>query len=155
MEPNRIGRVLGIGARVAGAKLREQADRVGSVPAEKAGARVGAGVRQAARNFQAAQARAGNGAATAAAGTQRVARGAARFGGALMRPFAHATSILWNEIAGIFFALFAVFFLEHTWMVYRKTQWQDRHVFLYGGLALAFVWFAGSSFWRVRRRQRG
>ncbi len=139
---------------MAGAKLREQADRVGSIPAEEAGARAGAGVRQAARNFQAAQAAAGSGAATAATGTQRVARGAARFGGALVRPFAHATSILWNEIAGVFFALFAAFFLEHTWMVYRTAHWGDRHVFLYGGLAVAFTWFAGSSFWRVRRKQR-
>ena len=165
MQPNRIGRVLGIGARMAGAKLREQADRLGPEPAHEAGARAGAGVRQAVRNFRAAQAAQGHAqaetgaapgsqAGTAAEGTRRLARGAGRFGGALLRPFAHATHQLWNEIAGIFFGLFALFFVEHTWMVYRTTQWRDRHVLLYGALALLFLWFAASTFWRVRRRKR-
>jgi hypothetical protein len=167
MEPNRIGRALGIGARVAGAKLREQADRLGSPEAQQAAARAKAAAAQAARNFRAAQTSAGSAQAAAgsagsgvgmaeaaSAGTRRLARGAGRFGSAFFRPFAHASSQLWNEITGIFFALFAVFFIEHTWMVYRTARWGDRHLFLYGGLALVFVWFAGSTFWRVRRRQR-
>jgi hypothetical protein len=161
MEPNRIGRALGIGARVAGAKLREKADQLGApATADEAAARLKAGAAQAARNFRAAQASAspGSGAAPAAPpagpGARDVARGAARFGAALLRPFAHATNILWNQIAGIFFALFGLFFLEHAWMVYRATHGRDRHVYLYGGLALLFAWFAVSTFWRVRRRQR-
>lgn len=185
MEPIRIGRVLGIGARVAGAKLREGAERLGSTPpaaaadagpgnsaqqpgrpagaaaAQEMGARVGAGVRQAAANFRAAQANAvraqaaGPGSGTAAeSGTRRLARGATQFGGALVRPFAHATSLLWAQITGIFFALFAVFFVEHAWMVYRAAHGRDRLVFLYGALALLFTWFAVSTFWRVRRKQR-
>jgi hypothetical protein len=168
MQPNRIGRVLGIGARVAGVKLREQADRLGSPEAQEAAARVKAGAAQAARNFRAAQAgsgtaqaAAGSGTANAAAvaeaasaGTRRLARGAGRFGAAFLRPFAHATSLLWNQVAGIFFSLFAVFFIEHTWMLYRAAHWQDRHVLLYGGLALVFAWFAASTLWRVWRKQR-
>lgn len=182
MEPNRIGRILGIGARVAGGKLREQVDRLGAPAkpgepsaatteapgrAQEAGARIGAGVAQAARNFRAAT-RSGTAAesgavraepaagapSTARGGTKNVARGAAQFGAALVRPFAHATSLLWNQITGIFFALFAAFFLEHAWMVYRAAHWRDRLVFLYGVLAVLFGWFAASTFWRVRRKQR-
>jgi hypothetical protein len=176
MEPNRIGRMLGIGARVAGAKLREQADRLGTAqqpsersaagaPARAAGARIGAGAAQAARNFRAAQASSGSAQARAAnldaapgAGTvsptRRMTQGAAQFGAALVRPFAHATNLLWNQITGIFFALFAAFFVEHAWMVYRAARWHDRHVFLYGGLGAVFAWFAASTFWRVRQKQR-
>jgi hypothetical protein len=181
MEPNRIGRMLGIGARVAGTKLREQADRLGTPAqpseagagvaapgrAQETGARIGAGVKQAARNFRAAQAESGSTravagtgnlqtaiAADAASGTRRLARGAAHFGTALFRPFIHATSLLWNQIAGIFFALFGLFFLEHAWMVYQAAHWRDRHVFLYGALAVVFGWFAVSTFWRVRHKQR-
>jgi hypothetical protein len=180
MEPNRIGRALGIGARVAGAKLREQADRLGqapiqptagslggSAPTQEAAARVAAGVAQAARNFRTAQASAGSARAAgsggtnaatvaeaASAGTRRLAHGAAHFGATFFRPFAHATSLLWKQITGIFFALFALFFLEHTWMVYKAAHWRDRHVFLYGVLALVFTWFAVSTFWRVRGKQR-
>jgi len=186
MEPNRVGKIFGIGARVAVEKLREGAERVGSsarpaapgaegaakpMTAQEAGARVGAGVRQAAANFRAAQASAGNAQAGAESdaglgrarssasagvpeGARDVARGAGRFGAALVRPFAHATSLLWAQITGIFFALFAVFFMEHTWMVYRAAHWRDRLVFLYAALAVVFLWFAVSAFWRVRRKQR-
>lgn len=179
--------MLGIGARMAGEKLREQADRLGTaepsmapgsaaaqqaaapgsgVPARAAGARIGAGVAQAARSFRAAQASSTDAPAAgevravtdaaggAASGTRRAARGAAHFGAALVRPFAHATNLLWNQITGIFFALFALFFVEHAWMVYRAAHWRDRFVFLYGGLAVAFGWFAVSTFWRVRTRQK-
>lgn len=177
--------MLGIGARMAGEKLREQADRLGTaqqpvapgstaaqqsaapgsgVPARAAGARIGAGVAQAARSFRAAQASSTSAPAAgevraaavtdAAGGARRAARGAAHFGAALFRPFAHATNLLWNQITGIFFALFALFFVEHAWMVYRAAHWRDRFVFLYGGLAVAFGWFAASTFWRVRRKQR-
>ena len=161
--------MFGIGARVAVEKLREGAERVGSAAgtagpeagrpgkprtAQEAGARVGAGVRQAAAHFRAAQAGAGDaraGAERASGGTRRLAQ----FGGALVRPFAHATSLLWSQVTGIFFALFAAFFMEHAWMVYRATHWRDRLVLLYGALALTFAWFAVSTFWRVRRRHRG
>lgn len=177
MEPNRIGKIFGIGARLGVEKLREGAERVGSaagpaepgaagsakpMTAQEAGARVGSGVRQAAANFRAAQASAartqaaaGPGSGSAAeSGTRRRGRGAAQFGAALVRPFAHATSLLWAQITGIFFALFAVFFVEHAWMVYRAAHGRDRLLFLYGALALVFLWFAVSTFWRVRRKQR-
>ncbi len=131
---------------------------------QEAAARVKTGATQAARNFRAAQASSisGHGAESmqtslaekASASTRGLARGAAHFGTGFFRPFAHATSLLWNQIAGIFFALFAVFFLEHTWMLYRAAHWRDRHLFLYGALALVFAWFAASTFWQVRRKQR-
>lgn len=83
-----------------------------------------------------------------------MARGAGRFGAALVRPFAHATGVLWNQIVGVFFALFAIFFTEHAWILHKSAGLRDRHLIVYIVLALLFAWFAVSSFWRARRRQR-
>jgi hypothetical protein len=62
--------------------------------------------------------------------------------------------VLWNQIAGIFFALFAIFFIEHSWMVYKAAHGRDRHLYLYAALAGIFAWFTVNSFWRAWRRQR-
>lgn len=164
MEPNRIGRVFGIGARVAGAKLREQAERIASAPPPQNPPRPAntAGVTDPPRP-KASSAAASSprpaapprpAAANVAGSSRRLARGAGRFTSTLVRPFARATSILWHQIAGIFFALFAAFFFEHTWMLYKAHHLADRHIFVYAAFGLAFAWFAVSSFWRARRRQR-
>lgn len=154
MQPNRIGRILGIGARVAGEKLSDGIDRLGATPAAPPAAAAPAppGPRPAPRpapRIDPALAR------QAAGHTRRLARGAGRFGSALARPFAHATRILWYQIAGLFFALFALFFLEHSWQIYKSSRFRDHHLPIYVALALLFAWFTVSSFWRARSRQRG
>ena len=93
--------------------------------------------------------------ATYAQGGRRLARGAGRFGATLVRPFAHATGVLTLEITGVFFALFTLFFVEHAWQVYTKARWRDGHFAIYAALAALFAWFAVSSFWRAKRKQRG
>lgn len=85
---------------------------------------------------------------------RRLARGAGRFIGVLLHPFAHAGHLLWLEITGVFFGLFALFFITHGWQTVRAAGWHDRHAEVYCGLALLFVWFAVSSFWRAKRKQR-
>lgn len=186
MEPNRIGRVLGIGARVAGNKLRDEVDRLGTPPSSSTSpshsaspptssppplppapsrpspATVGAAAGAAVRNFQ-STVRAENArraapptpdVPSAPSSSRRFARGAGRFGAAFFHPFAHATSVLWYQIMGIFFALFCIFFAEHAWFVYKASRFHDRHVFVYGALAILFAWFTLSSFWRSRRKPR-
>ncbi|HEX3661221.1 MAG TPA: hypothetical protein VHU89_07305 [Acidobacteriaceae bacterium] len=146
MQPNRIGRLLGIGTRVAAGKLRDGT----------AGA-VAAAQRSAASSPAAAAPsgrRSGASFSGYAEGSRRVARGAGRFGSALVRPFAHATGVLTLQITGVFFALFTIFFAVHAWQAFKALGARDRHVVVYAALALLFAWFTATSFWRARAKQK-
>jgi hypothetical protein len=83
-------------------------------------------------------------------------RGAKAFGRALWEPFTHAGSVLWLEITGLFFALFAFFFVQSVYRV--RTAWRQgpehTHLLLYGALAVAFAWFSFSSFARAYRKSK-
>jgi hypothetical protein len=87
-------------------------------------------------------------------GGRRLARGAGRFGSALVRPFAHATGVLTLQITGVFFALFTVFFTLHAWQVFKAAGVHDRHVLVYAAFAVLFAWFTMTSFWRARVKQK-
>ena len=161
MEPNRIGRILGIGTRVAAKTLRDRtAQATATAPAPPA-SQPATVLRPApsasappAASSTAAQPPAVATSASIAAGSRRFARGAGRFSAAIWRPFAHATGILTLQITGVFFALFAVVFGGHAWQLYKASRWRDHHLPLYGGFAVLFLWFAVSSFWRAGRRQK-
>lgn len=146
MQPNRFGRVVGVGARVAAEKLRQKAAEAAAAPPHTTSAP-----------------RAASPAASAPPrprpdsylpGPRRLARGAGRFGASMWRPFAHATGVLWLQITGVFFALFTLFFVVHATQVYSISGWHDRHVIVYAALAVLFAWFAVTSFWRARSRQK-
>jgi hypothetical protein len=83
-------------------------------------------------------------------------RGAKAFGQALLGPFTHAGGVLWLEITGLFFALFAVFFVQSVYRVH--TAWRQgpehTHLLLYAGLAFVFGWFSVSSFTRAYRKSK-
>lgn len=146
MEPKKVGRTLGIGVRVASNMLRERVERASaahSTPVE-----------------------AGNGRPTAPSHTRpgikldsKVAgakRGAKAFGRAFLGPFTHAGSILWLEITGLFFALFALFFVQSVYRV-RSNVWrgpEHAHLLLYTVLAVGFAWFSVSSFLRAYRKSK-
>jgi hypothetical protein len=156
MQPKKLGQVLGISARVAAKTIREraaQAQAAGVASAAGAnGTRAASDAGQpAAREAGAAARQAG---AKAAEGGRRLARGAGRFGGAMVGPFARAGNILALQITGVFFALFALFFLSHGAQTIRAAGWHDRHGQVYLGLGLVFGWFTVSSFWRARRKGR-
>src|SRR5271156_2463717 len=109
MEPKKVGRTLGIGVRVASNMLRERVERAAAsapatstaresrpaAPASTSGHSVPVGKRVAAAK-----------------------RGAKAFGQALLGPFTHAGGVLWLEITGLFFALFAVFFVQSVYRVH-------------------------------------
>jgi len=164
MQPEKVGRVLGIGARVAAKTIRERAAQAQAASAAKsagtaaAGASVrdaapsaGVAARPAARNATGA---ANQAAAVAAEGGKRLARGAGRFGAAMVGPFARAGGILALQITGVFFALFAAFFLSHAVETLHAAGRHDRHGQAYLGLGLVFAWFTVSSFWRARKKSR-
>ena len=150
MQPNRLGRLLGIGTRLAAGKLRDgTAGAVAATQRSRASQQAAvtasppSGPRPAASRFP-----------DYAEGSRRVARGAGRFGSALVRPFAHATGVLVLEIAGVFFALFTVFFAVHAWQAFKALGAHDRHVLAYAVFALLFAWFTVTSFWRARTKKK-
>jgi hypothetical protein len=134
MEPKKVGRTLGIGVRVASNMLRQRVE-------------------------QAAEARNSQPLAPSPPLSSRVVtakRGAKAFGQALLGPFTHAGKVLWLEITGLFFALFALFFAQSVYRV--RTAWRQgpehSHLLLYCALAAAFAWFSFSSFARAYRRSK-
>lgn len=139
MEPHLFGRKLGIGLRVASRMVKERAaasDAPG-VP------------HRASESYQA------RGKAVAQK-TKNYAEGGKRFGRAFFGPFIHVASVLWLQVTGVFFAIFAAFFLQSWWKVraaYASGP-DHRKFILYGILSLAFVYFCVSSFLRARGKEK-
>ena len=131
-----MGRTLGIGVRVASNMLRErmqQASTPSPVIIPPQNRRAGAQDR-----------------------VQNAKKGAKAFGQALLGPFTHAGSILWLEITGLFFALFALFFVQSAYRVYSSWRQgpEHQHFWLYVVLAAGFGWFSVSSFGRAYRKSK-
>src|ERR1700691_3964111 len=112
MEPKKVGRTLGIGVRVASNMLRARVERAAAT-SETRNKSVSA--RPAAAAPVAPSVPLGSRVATAK-------RGAKAFGQALLGPFTHAGSVLWLEITGLFFGLFALFFVKSAYSV--RTPWR-------------------------------
>jgi hypothetical protein len=144
MEPKKVGRTLGIGVRVASNMVRERVEKASA--AHSAPVEAGNG-----RPVAPPLARAGIKIDSKVAGAKR---GAKAFGQAFLGPFTHAGSILWLEITGLFFALFALFFVQSVYRI-RTAWWQGpehAHLLLYFALAVGFAWFSVSSFIRAYRK---
>jgi hypothetical protein len=130
MEPDRLGRKVGVGVRVAGGMLRDRATQTAHSMQQQA-------------PVYAERARA-------------VKREGKRFGESIWGPFAHAGSVLWLEVTGLFFGLFGFYFaqnaykLRHAW---RGGSEQARFL-VYCAITAVFIYFAVSSFYRARRKER-
>jgi len=162
MKAENIGRVLGIGLRVAGRmagqKLMGEPQATG-IP--QAGAATGA---QDTQTRQVGQAAAGTGASGQAAGQAearaagqaagRTAKGVARGVGGFLRPFRRVGSVLWLEVTGAFFFLFALFFAQAMWRMRESWAQGENHpkFLVMGALMAVFLYMSVSSFWRARRR---
>ena len=146
MEPKKVGRTLGIGLRVASNMVRERVERA-SAPVPPSSTSGNGSPRTTAP------------ASSSVPISRRVAtakRGAKAFGQALLGPFTHAGGVLWLEITGLFFALFALFFVQSVYRV--RTAWrtgpEHTHLLLYVAMAFIFAWFSVSSFTRAYRKSR-
>jgi hypothetical protein len=138
MEPDRVGRKLGVGMRVASGMLRDRAAQTAQT------------VRQNAPEYLEQRAERGKNIATGAR------RGAKKFGESIWGPFVHAGSVLWLEITGLFFALFGLFFVQG---VYRlRADWRTgpshQRLVVYAVVALVFLYFSVSSFYRAGQKQK-
>jgi hypothetical protein len=168
MDRFRFGRALGFGARqavktlvtavdaataanpagkgtVAGAKAGPATQtRVSSTPARPTGA-----VQTAAKTV--AQAREVH---------QGVRRGSRKFGESVWRPFVRLSGVLWLEVSGVFFGIFALMALGYLWKL--RGAWHAGaanaagHRSMLGAVIMLglFGYFSVSSFVRARRRER-
>ena len=148
-----MGRALGIGVRVASNMVRQRVAQAAAAPPTPVTAAAPRPVEPAPPPRAPVPAPVPGPSKTATA-----KRGAKAFGQAVLGPFTHAGSILWLEITGLFFALFALFFVQSVYRV--RTAWRQgpehAHLLLYCFLAVGFGWFSVSSFTRAyRKNQRG
>jgi hypothetical protein len=134
MEPTRVGRKLGIGVRVASGMLRDRASQTAHSMQQEAPA-------YAARSAKTGRA---------------VAAGAKNFGKSVWGPFAHAGGVLWLEITGLFFFLFGIFFAQGTYRLRHAWHSSPDHTrfLVYAAVTLVFFYFAFSSFYRARKKER-
>jgi len=90
-----------------------------------------------------------------------VRHGGRRFGQAVWRPFVRLSGVLWLEVTGVFFGIFALFALAGVWRL--REAWhatagnEAEHRNLLGAVAMlaVFGYFCVSSFVRAKRRERG
>ncbi len=131
-----MGRTLGIGVRVASNMVRERVERASSPSPVTVSTQ--------------------NSRPSAAKRVETAKKGAKAFGQALLGPFTHAGSILWLEITGLFFALFALFFVQSAYRV--RASWmqgpEHQHFLLYAALGIGFAWFSLSSFLRAYKKSK-
>jgi hypothetical protein len=92
--------------------------------------------------------------------TQRgVVRGGKRFGEAVWGPLARLSGVLWLEVTGAFFGIFALFAGQATWthrvdLVSSADRSAHLRAMVFLGMALLFGYFCVTSFVRARRRER-
>ncbi|MFP5209731.1 MAG: hypothetical protein ACLGRW_10620 [Acidobacteriota bacterium] len=143
MRPQTIGRVLGIGVRVATRTVGQRLAGQGASTATAVAASAGIGGEQG----RAAGQTAGQ---TVVQGGRGVARGLRGF----LRPFQRVGSIVWLEVSGVFFLLFVLVFARGVWNLRASfTQGADHYKFVTDAvLMLLFLYLSVSSFWRARRK---
>ena len=86
------------------------------------------------------------------AGNRRLTAAA---GAALKGVFGHlgrTLHLLWLEIAGAFFFVFAVVFALAAGREHLKPDTDTTRLALSLSFTILFAWFAGTSFWRARRK---
>jgi hypothetical protein len=131
VKPQTIGRVLGVGLRVAGRMASERMAGA-TAPATQAG----------------------GGAAARGKMAGRTAAGVARGMGGFLRHFRRVGGILWLEVTGSLFLLPVVVFAPSLWRIRASwAQGPDHKTFLLtAGVMAVFLYLGVSSFWRARRR---
>jgi hypothetical protein len=174
MDSVRFGRALGVGARAAAKTLVTAVDAAtspnpsASVKAKQAtevgGAEAGGSASATSGKAEASGVRFGQQAARTTAQVrqtrQGLKEGSRRFGQAAWGPVVKLSGVLWLELTGVFFGIFAVFAGGNAW----KMRWaldntaanHDAHLRLLISMAMAmlFGYFCVSSFVKANRRGR-
>ncbi len=148
MKPLTIGRVLGIGVRVVG---RMAGQRLADSRQSASAADSGSPMRPVTIQGQIpGRAASRVSARTAGTATASVARGV----GGFLRPFRRVGNIVFLEVVGAFFLLFAVLFGNWAWRMRAQAMQGPEHskFLVYSAMMLVFLYLGGSSFWRARRK---
>ena len=140
MKPYKIGRVVGMGLRVAGKIAGQQmAASAQSAPKVASYQHVsGSSVQDRAAGQVAGQA------------TRNLARGV----GGFLRPFGRVGRNIMLEVTGAFFLLFAVASSLYLWR-FKPSHLQgpyDKDFLAAAGIAVVFLYLSVSSFWRARKK---
>jgi hypothetical protein len=167
MNANEFGKRLGIGVRVAGRIAQQRAQESAaqsaqasapgsaapasgaSAPAAGTSALRGVVESPAARFIPSAQE-----IRAAKQKTHKYSRAAGRGIGGFLRPFGRVGGILWLEVTGFFFGLFALFFATDAWrsrLGYASGPLHQRFL-IAAGLTAVFGYLSVSAFWRAKRR---
>jgi hypothetical protein len=130
MQPDRLGRKLGVGVRVASGMLRDRASQTAYSVQQQA-------------PVYADRARAAK-------------REGKRFGQSIWGPFAHAGSVLWLEVTGFFFGLFSLYFAQNAFKLRHQWQSGPQHLrfAVYCAITVVFLYFTVSSFYSARRKEK-
>ena len=170
MDSVRFGRALGIGARSAAKALAGAMDaatapnptRPASRPPTTTPAPRPSAYAPSAEPIASAAKSAGRATvrtqATVRDTRKGIARGSKRFGEAVWGPFAKLSRVLWLEITGSFFGIFALFAAHAVWAnrdafhFAAATHDARTHLIVFLVMALAFGYFCISSFVRAYRR---
>lgn len=163
MDSVRFGRALGVGARAAAKTLVSAVDAA-TAPNPSAGAKP-AGAKKSAASAAASDERLGQQAARASSqisvNSAGLKQGSKRFGQAVWRPFVKLSGVLWLELTGVFFGIFALSAASRAWM-WRAAMHEtaENHLgherFEWAVvMAVVFAYFCVTSFLKARRRGRG
>jgi hypothetical protein len=91
---------------------------------------------------------------------QGLGRGSRRFGEAMWKPIVRLSGVVWLEVTGVFFGIFALLALGYLWKL--RGAWHanaanaDERRSLIGAVVMLalFGYFCVSSFVRARQRER-
>jgi hypothetical protein len=144
MRPQKIGRVLGVGVRVAG---RMAGERLSGGQQAQPGERQG----QSSTPQPPAAAPVTPASAT---GYKRTSSSVSRGVGGFLRPFRRVGGIVFLEVVGVFFLLFVLIFGQMAWRMRASyATGPDHWRFLAAAaMMLVFLYLCVSSFWRARKR---
>ncbi len=180
MNPNEFGKKLGIGLRVAGKIAQQRVQDSGSAhvtpPASVSGVKASASANPASASTRSAGSYVAPDSGQtpipqsaprpapafvtpqrvqqAAARSHNLTRAAGRGLGGFLRPFGRIGGLLWLEVTGFFFGLFAIWFISDMWRTHTSYAAGPQHqrFLISAGLTLVFAYLSISAFWRARRK---
>jgi hypothetical protein len=164
VNPNEIGKRLGIGVRVAGRIAQQRMQEKAESSANQAPDSATSAPRATPINPLPIQPLSSqslpsreevlNASRDLAAKSHKYTRAAGRGVGGFLRPFSRVGGILWLQVTGFFFGMFALYFLQDLWRTHASyAQGPDHQRFLIdAGLTILFGYLCTSAFWRARRR---
>ncbi len=160
MDSVRFGRVLGIGTRLAAKTAKAAMDAAtapnpsakasGSAPRSASVTDSGAGLGERVARTAAQVEQTGKG----------LKEGSRRFGTAVGKPLVKLSTVLWLEVTGVFFGLFAMAAGGAAWRLrtamYATATNHEEHVRFLAGVCMAavFGYFCLTSFLKANRRSR-